>query len=288
MEIGLKYDLELIEKVSDILATDFWVLNHFSSAMIPKISDPVKFTSNVSVFVRKGECKIDIDLIHYSIKAPCVVNIRKSQILQLQSVSNDFDSSFIVLSKRFCDNLFVLLQNSRLYSIAVRKQTTSLPDELVPLMEGFYSHIEKIFADTSNPDASNAMLFAITSFFYECASKCYFPDSNEILKNNNSRIPERFISLVQKNFRKERFLDFYAEQLGVTSRYLSRAVKSATGNTAVEWIDRYIMLEAKVLLKSTNLTIQQVSDELNFPSQSFFGKYFKKHSGLSPKEFRNS
>jgi AraC-like DNA-binding protein len=63
-------------------------------------------------------------------------------------------------------------------------------------------------------------------------------------------------------------------------------VKSATGKFAIEWIDDYVMLEAKALLKSTNMTIQQISDELNFPSQSFFGKYFKRREGVSPKEYR--
>ena len=55
----------------------------------------------------------------------------------------------------------------------------------------------------------------------------------------------------------------------------------------MEWVDRFIILEAKVLLRATTMTIQQISDELNFGSQSFFGKYFKKHTGYSPKEFRN-
>ena len=65
-------------------------------------------------------------------------------------------------------------------------------------------------------------------------------------------------------------------------------MKTLTGFTAVEWIERYVILEAKVLLKSTNLSVQQISDKLNFPSQSFFGKYFKKVVGMSPKEFRNT
>ncbi|MDE5552524.1 MAG: helix-turn-helix domain-containing protein, partial [Muribaculaceae bacterium] len=61
-----------------------------------------------------------------------------------------------------------------------------------------------------------------------------------------------------------------------------------TGFTAVEWINRYIILEAKVMLSSTNMNVQQIAEELNFPSQSFFGKYFKKATGVSPKDFRNA
>ena len=101
-------------------------------------------------------------------------------------------------------------------------------------------------------------------------------------------MPERFLNLVQIHFKIERFLKFYAEKLDLTPKHLSRTMKNLTGFTAVEWIERYVVLEAKVMLKASNLNIQQISDELNFPSQSFFGKYFKKNVGMSPKEFRNS
>ena len=66
-------------------------------------------------------------------------------------------------------------------------------------------------------------------------------------------------------------MDFYANELSITPKHLSRTVNSQTGFTAVEWIERYVILEAKVMLKSSNMTIQHIADELNFPSQSFFG-----------------
>lgn len=64
-------------------------------------------------------------------------------------------------------------------------------------------------------------------------------------------------------------------------------VREVSGKTASEWIDNFVLLEAKVLLRSTHMTIQQISDELHFPSQSFFGKYFKRLAGVSPKEYRD-
>jgi AraC-type DNA-binding domain-containing proteins len=65
-------------------------------------------------------------------------------------------------------------------------------------------------------------------------------------------------------------------------------IKEAGGKSAGEWIDERVILEVKALLKSTNMTIQQISDELNFPTQSSFGKYFKRLTGISPKEYRNN
>lgn len=290
MDKGYIYDIKLPEKVSSILETDFWVLEHLTSGMVPSTSTPIKFSSNVSIFVKKGTCKVDINLISHTIIAPCVVNIRTSQILQMNYVSDDFDASFIVMSRRFCDNLFLLLQDCRYYPLAVRQQVVDLPISLLPRYEKLYSHIGDIFNDHSNPFSYQAMTMAIASFFYETAYECFLPTDDEGIgyPKSNNRITAKFIGLVQKNFKSERFLEFYADKLEISPKHLSRTMKSVTGFSAVEWIERYVILEAKVLLKSTNMNIQQISDELNFPSQSFFGKYFKKNVGMSPREFRNA
>jgi AraC family transcriptional activator of pobA len=63
-------------------------------------------------------------------------------------------------------------------------------------------------------------------------------------------------------------------------------VKNVSNRTAGEWIDNYVVLEAKALLSSSTLSIQEISDRLNFANQSFFGKYFKQHVGISPTEYR--
>ena len=106
------------------------------------------------------------------------------------------------------------------------------------------------------------------------------------VRNNANVLTKQFLELVKSNFRQERQLKFYSDKMCITSRYLSRVVKECTGSSASDWIERYVVLEARALLKSTNMTIQQVSDELNFPSQTFFGKYFKRRVGMSPKEYR--
>ena len=72
----------------------------------------------------------------------------------------------------------------------------------------------------------------------------------------------------------------------MTPKYLSLLVKNVSNRTAGEWIDNYVVLEAKALLSSSTLSNQEISDRLNFTNQSFFGKYFKQHVGISPTEYR--
>lgn len=284
-ENTILYDFEITEKVSNILSSDFWVFKNFSKWMMPSLLDPVKFSSNVSIYLSTGKIEADIDLINHKIEAPCIINIRSGQILQIRNFTDNFCCSFVVMSKRFIDNLFLLLKDNRAYGVAIMENIIPVTIDITDRFDRFYTHLDEIFKDKDNPSGYQTMTLAISSFFLEIAYKCFVPRLEHRLKNNH-RLSDSFLSLVQEHFKNERFLDFYAKQLGISPKHLSRTMKSVTGYTAVEWIERYVILEAKVMLKSTNLSIQQISDELNFPSQSFFGKYFKKNVGVSPKEFR--
>lgn len=109
------------------------------------------------------------------------------------------------------------------------------------------------------------------------------------LTEPNSRQQEifsSFLSLVEKYCCRERSQAFYADKLCISNKYLSRVVKEASGRTPREWICIRIIIEAKLLLRQSNLTIQQISDRLNFPNQSFFGTFFKHQTGMSPGRYR--
>ena len=95
-----------------------------------------------------------------------------------------------------------------------------------------------------------------------------------------------FISLVSEFHTQERGVAFYADKLCLTPKYLSRLVKSASGKSAPEWIDTYIILEAKNMLKYSDIPIKEIVNRLHFPNQSTFHKFFKAHTGLTPLRYR--
>ena len=105
------------------------------------------------------------------------------------------------------------------------------------------------------------------------------------VQSRQQMIFERFLWLVQKHYREERGIAFYASKLCLTPKYLSTVIYQCGGRHASEWIRDYVILEAKALLKSRQYTAQQVSDLLNFPNASFFGKYFKAATGFSPRQY---
>ena len=96
----------------------------------------------------------------------------------------------------------------------------------------------------------------------------------------------QFLLSLFRHFRQEREVAFYAELQHLSPRYFSSIIKEKSGNNALQWIVQMVITEAKLLLETSDLSIKEISVQLNFPTQSFFGKYFKQYTGISPKEFR--
>lgn len=133
----------------------------------------------------------------------------------------------------------------------------------------------------------------VVSLLYQIA---YYKEKEMLVDEPQLNVPQNrtrklnyahdFLQILEKYYRQERNVAFYAEKLCISPKYLSMLVKDATGHSAATIIDRYVVTEAKNMLKFSSDTIQQIAYKLNFPNQSAFGKYFKHLTGFSPTEFR--
>jgi AraC-like DNA-binding protein len=94
------------------------------------------------------------------------------------------------------------------------------------------------------------------------------------------------MTLLNQHFKYERSIEFYASKLCVTPKYMTTLIKKTSGKSAMEWINEYVVMEAKHLLKYSDMSIQEISDYLNFSNQSFFAQYFKRFSDYSPSNYR--
>ncbi len=102
----------------------------------------------------------------------------------------------------------------------------------------------------------------------------------------NEEYFRKFINLLGIHFRQHRRASFYADALNITPKYLGMVISEYSGRSVPQWVDLYVMSEAKSLLLTSTLSIQEIAYELNFPNQSFFGKYFRAHTGMSPSKYR--
>ena len=102
----------------------------------------------------------------------------------------------------------------------------------------------------------------------------------------SARVFMRFLTLVQQNCRREREVAWYADRLCVTPKYLSAVCKHQSGKTASDWITEHVIEDIRYYLKSTDLSIKQICNQLGFSNSSFFGKYVKEHFGMTPLQLR--
>ena len=117
----------------------------------------------------------------------------------------------------------------------------------------------------------------------------YLAEHPEIENPDRSRAKEyftQFTKLLGQHYKHERSVGFYARQLCITPKYLTTLIKRISGKSASEWIDSFVILEAKTLLKYSDMSVQEIAYALNFPNQSFFGSYFKRNTGMSPSHYK--
>ena len=229
-----------------------------------------------------------IDLERKTISENQLGVMRPDQILQLFKVSPDFQGHFVVLSRKFLEEARIDFKNA--LSILFYFKNNPCPelskDEMDVLLE--YVSLLKKKMNYDKPEYRyNVIIHLINAMFYE-VNMIFVGDkwADKKYKNRSEELFERFMVEVRKYYKQERKVSFYADKLCLTPKYLSSAIKDATGKLAGDWIDDCVILEAKTLIKNSGMTIQQIAEELNFANQSFFGKYFKHHTGMSPLTYK--
>ena len=249
---------------------------------------PHKFDFFLFINHTSGGAKFKIDMEEYEVETGGnVITCTPGQIISLESITPDFDADVMILSSQFMESLLVYLKGTIPVRFGMMHQIVFKINEQAKQMQRiFIKAVQHVLKQTDNPFRLQMVQHVMMAIFYASDAPQSMSNKSDVIRSNADVLSKQFLELVKENFRKERQLQFYADALCITPRYLSRVVKECTGSSAAEWIERCVVLEARALLKSTNMTIQQISDELNFPSQTFFGKYFKRRVGMSPKEYR--
>lgn len=277
--------LENIPSDSIVIGDDLALINFNNNKPAYAAHEPYKLKHAVICICTAGHCSIKVNLQQYEIESPMLVTLMPGQIVEGIDYSSNFDGINIVLSKRFIDMLNLPGWQQQYMSL-FNNPVNAISADTLRHLQIFYTILHKAASDEENPFRLQVIENLIRVFYYGGVSKFRkFEDSNTTPKNG---IVERFLELVQEHYREERLIGFYADKLCITPKYLSKLVKENTGRSAGEWIDSHVILEARAMLQSSDMTIQQIAASLNFPNQSFFGKYFKRATGLSPKQYRSS
>lgn len=211
--------------------------------------------------------------------------ILPGQIITHDYQTADFEARHIIMSSKFVDTLG-LDNRFSLFNSHNNIISTILSDYELEAILTFYEMLK--WNITHRNDYILETVRHMTLAFFYGFSHTFQQNITSKQTNRPQQLSDDFLMLVKQHFKQEHSLEFYANKLCVTPKHLTTTIKSTTDCTAKEWIDKHLLLEAKALLKSTNLTIQQIADTLHFTSQDVFSKYFKHHIGITPKEYRKS
>ena len=245
---------------------------------------PYKLTHAIISVCTSGSVDFKLSLQDHCVNTPAILTLMPGHIIENIKYSDNFDAYVIVLSKRFMDALNLpnwQQQYMSLYNTPVHP----ISEEIASYAKTIFATLHRAASKEDNPYRLQVMENIIKVFYYSGITEIQQVCNEATAYNNN--LVERFIELVQDHYREERLIGFYANKLCITPKYLSKLVKEHTGRSAGEWIENHVILEARALLQSSDKTIQQIAVLLNFPNQSFFGKYFKRATGMSPKQYRH-
>ena len=248
---------------------------------------PYKIQKVTQIVITAGRFSCLVNFHMWSLTAPAVALFLPGQVVESLETDEEFAGFGMVLSQEFTDslNLPVSLQE-RLF--IKNTQFYSVTEDVLDVLSSVYRQVSSLMRQPDNPYREEIIRHLFSAYYYGLGYYMHGLQSQPSALTLQQEKCERFISLVAENFKTKRDIGFYADKLCVTSKYLSTMLKQETGMTALDWIERHVVLYAKSCLSSTSMSIQEISDELDFPSQSVFGKYFKRVEGMSPKAYRQS
>ncbi len=251
------------------------------------VDEIVKRDATVMMLVKAGTARIEIDFKPYSIEAGQMLMLPPACLFRCVEQSDDFTVSGISLSRAVTEELTSRFEPAYFGFLTEYPVGNAPKDDLEHvgcIMEGVFHMLEKSGQEHSLVKAKLLIQCFYLDQYDSCKAQIAQRSTEGI--SNQEHLFMRFLTLVHEHAARQRDVAFYADKLCISNRYLSAIVRNQTGKTVKTFIDNRCIQEIKILLRTTADPFQSIADALNFPDQSFFSRYFKKNTGMTPKEFR--
>lgn len=255
-----------------------------------ELNYPCKVDFMGVILVVEGEAVIKVDFEQMKLKPGDVVSVFPNNVVEFIALSSDCILKAASSSPDYMSKLQFNIDSSEALQLFANTYSNFLRlDEKI--FTAVLYHMERIAAVNTQklvmPFMDELIKSHITLMFYELASFKQFYERKYVFKSSRKEeMAVRFIGLIARDFRKHREVQYYAEQMHISRKHLTRSVKEVYELTPKQIIDNKVIGEAKVLLQKTELTISEVMQELNFDDQAAFSKFFKNNTGLSPLSYR--
>ena len=249
---------------------------------------PVRLKCEIMALCMDGEIEASVNLNHITVNKNDIITLMPGSIFQINDLKGDLKIYFVGFSSKYVENndkAKILLD--AIYS-TLGKPKISLSDKGAMMTEKYFKLLIDIY-EMSDEKLKQEIADNIFADTHKGISLIYKKktDNENVTSSKSEQLCKAFTQLVMQHYNDNRNVAWYAEKLGITHAHLCSIVKQSTGKTCADIISSMVIMDAKSQLKSTHQSIQVISDSLNFANMSFFGKYFKRHVGMSPLEYRN-
>ncbi len=269
------------------LSDDMLILDDFTNVNLTCEALQLGFLA--FAFCTRGQASFGLNAQIVKIEAGDLFIGIGEQVFNKREVSKDFQAVTILVSRKYMnDSLAGLHQLWQYLQFLYRNPVIHLAEDEGRWTESSFNYIKMRLNRTQHSYMDKTITALIRLFYFDvCDLLSRHATTLPREKTGNcSMIFNRFIQLLDSNYKKERNVSWYSEQLCLTPKYLSEAVKAASGKTAGQWISDFVIMETKQLLCNTSLSVKEISQRMNFTNQSFLGKYFKNATGVSPSDYR--
>ena len=247
---------------------------------------PCRIKAEIFVFCRQGNIEASINLERFRIGSNQIVTVLPGSILQIHRIEGEVELYFVGFSSQFVKQVNPVKSIVDIaYAIKRMPVLTINPDVADAIYGNLASLIRTRETFRITNQNFNKQLLLMIIYGLGVAYEKEKPTTEQLTPGE--RISQEFTQLVIDYYVEERNVSFYAQKLGITPAYLSTVIKQMTGKTCTDIIADMVIMDAKAQLKSTTLPVQEIAYSLHFPNVSFFGKYFKRHVGMGPMEYRN-
>ena len=234
-----------------------------------------------------GTLKASINLKEYTLQPGDLVTLIPGSIIQFCEETDAVQLSFIGFSSSFMEGVNLIQSTTDNVTTIYEHPVLPLDIKKTQQLNDFLKLLERIVMEEGkiNPEIVKHILQGLMIGIGDLYRGKQWPSQT---LTRSDEIQKKFLGLVMKHYTSNRQTSFYASHLSISPQHLCMIVKQKTGRSVSDIIADMVIMDAKSQLKSTDLTIQEISYSLNFPNVSFFGKYFKRYVGVSPQKFRNS
>ena len=280
----------LIESQAPAIAIEKEIIYLDSLKEVEQLSTDasVKMEYNAIILCRKGLVQLEIGgKEQVRVQAGKLLLVPTRKLLQPMMVSTDVDASVLLISDRVLKR--VLGPQMGIWNRAMYLKETYVidgqrwTDALKLYSRGVFKGIElQLFNDI-------VLAFLRVLLLIICEELLHTERIhilNDVSTDRDKTIFHQFLNLLSKEQQKRQQVNYYAEKLYITPKYLSTVCRRVSGKSPISWITDSVMEDSYQLLRTTELTVKEISDKLGFPNSSFFGQYFREHAGMTPIEYR--